>query len=207
MSTTTCFCQEIRKRIFSWKKHLIKSYGKNLRSQYLEFIWSSYLELWLRAFCLTRVKHKLIYSKSHGQTVYKHLVWPCLYRKWRWCPGYREVQAGLGIHCCYMFHCALARFCLLETVYFRKTIKDIRCPQSCDHILFISNSQQNKKKISQASSTCLVSFLSCRNPWDKLPILTLVLLNPEMSCLCKECRSRSVGFWRSQLIWICTVWH
>ena len=28
-----------------------------------------------------------------------------------------------------------------------------------------------------------------------------------MSCLCKQCRSRPVGFWRSQLIWICTVCH
>ena len=27
-----------------------------------------------------------------------------------------------------------------------------------------------------------------------------------MSCLCKQCGSRSVGFW-SQLIWICTVCH
>ena len=35
--------------------------------------------------------------------------------------------------------------------------------------------------------------------------LTLVLLNPGMPCFCKQCRSRSVGFWRSQLIWICTV--
>ena len=26
-----------------------------------------------------------------------------------------------------------------------------------------------------------------------------------MYCLCKQCRSRSVGFWRSQLIWVCTV--
>ena len=26
-------------------------------------------------------------------------------------------------------------------------------------------------------------------------------------CLCKQCRARSVGFWRSQLIWICTVCH
>ena len=32
--------------------------------------------------------------------------------------------------------------------------------------------------------------------------LTLVLLNH-----CKLCRSRSVGFWWSQLIWICTVCH
>ena len=38
-------------------------------------------------------------------------------------------------------------------------------------------------------------------------ILTLVMLNPDISCLCKQCRSRSVGFWRSQLIWICTVCH
>ena len=37
--------------------------------------------------------------------------------------------------------------------------------------------------------------------------LTLVLLIPDMSCLCKQCRSRSVGFWGSQLIWICTVCH
>ena len=38
-------------------------------------------------------------------------------------------------------------------------------------------------------------------------ILTLVLLNLDIPCLCKQCRSRSVGFWRSQLIWICTVCH
>ena len=28
-----------------------------------------------------------------------------------------------------------------------------------------------------------------------------------MQCLWKQCRSRSVGFWRSQLIWIYTVCH
>ena len=28
-----------------------------------------------------------------------------------------------------------------------------------------------------------------------------------MPCLCKQSRSRSTGFWRSQLIWICTVCH
>ena len=27
------------------------------------------------------------------------------------------------------------------------------------------------------------------------------------TCLWRQCRSRSVGFWRSQLIWICTVCH
>ena len=30
---------------------------------------------------------------------------------------------------------------------------------------------------------------------------------PGYTLFCKQCRSRSVGFWRSQLIWICTVWH
>ena len=33
--------------------------------------------------------------------------------------------------------------------------------------------------------------------------LTLVLLNPDIPYICKQCRSRSVGFW----IWICTVCH
>ena len=28
-----------------------------------------------------------------------------------------------------------------------------------------------------------------------------------MPCLCKQCRSRSAGFWRSQQIWICTFCH
>ena len=41
----------------------------------------------------------------------------------------------------------------------------------------------------------------------RLETVALVLLNPYMSCLCKQCRSRSVGFKRSQLIWICTVCH
>ena len=38
-------------------------------------------------------------------------------------------------------------------------------------------------------------------------LLTLVLLSPDIPCFCKQCRSRLVGFWRSQLIWICTVCH
>ena len=40
---------------------------------------------------------------------------------------------------------------------------------------------------------------------SKLFNLTLVLLNPDKPCFCKQWRSRSVGFWRSQLIWISTV--
>ena len=38
-------------------------------------------------------------------------------------------------------------------------------------------------------------------------LITLVLLNPDISCLCKQWRFGSVGFWRSQLISIYTVCH
>ena len=50
-------------------------------------------------------------------------------------------------------------------------------------------------------------FLLRKNTFIVLIPLTFVLLNPDIPCLCKQCRSRSVGFWRSQLIWICTVCH
>ena len=39
--------------------------------------------------------------------------------------------------------------------------------------------------------------------WGRNPSLA----KHDMPCLSKQCRSRSVGFWRSQLIWICTVCH
>ena len=42
---------------------------------------------------------------------------------------------------------------------------------------------------------------------SKIWILTLVLLSPDMPYLCKQCRSGSVSFWRSQLIWFYTVCH
>ena len=52
----------------------------------------------------------------------------------------------------------------------------------------------------------LVSYLF-HGRFFLLNLLTLVLLNPDIPCLCKQCRSRSVGFWRSKLILICTVCH
>ena len=56
----------------------------------------------------------------------------------------------------------------------------------------------------EPESTLLSLMLPC--PWLS-DILTLIVLSPDIPCLCKQCRSRSVGFWRSQLIWICTVCH
>ena len=45
-----------------------------------------------------------------------------------------------------------------------------------------------------ASTKIIIMWVwSCR--------LTLVLLNPDISCLCKQCRSRSVAFFRQQRFW------
>ena len=55
-------------------------------------------------------------------------------------------------------------------------------------------------------SSCLSIFFRLE-ALKKKGLLTLVLLNVEIYCLCKQCRSRLVGFFRSQLIWICTVCH
>ena len=35
--------------------------------------------------------------------------------------------------------------------------------------------------------------------------LTLVMINPDIPCLCKECRSDQLASFRSQLIWICSL--
>ena len=53
----------------------------------------------------------------------------------------------------------------------------------------------------------LNGFLLCI-PWQKNTIpLNPCPAEPGYTRLCKQCRSRSVGFWRNQLIWICTVCH
>ena len=61
------------------------------------------------------------------------------------------------------------------------------------------------------SYQCMVSVSFClrhiATVVHSTQLLILVLLNLDMPCLCKQCGSRSVGFWRSQLIWICTVCH
>ena len=73
-------------------------------------------------------------------------------------------------------------------------------------------------KLSPAETICMTyeSLFSGKNTVKPVlkttcikqsPLLTLVLLNPDMPCLDKQCRSRSVGFWRSQLIWIYIICH
>ena len=79
--------------------------------------------------------------------------------------------------------------------------------------------EQNPQPSSHKADTLPVEPLHCHyrricllgtNSTDICVIflsLALVLLNLDMLCLCKQCRSRSVDFWRGQLIWICTVCH
>ena len=45
----------------------------------------------------------------------------------------------------------------------------------------------------------------CVEDWSSRWIFNLTPAELRYACLCKQCRSRSVGFFRSQLIWIYTV--
>ena len=38
-------------------------------------------------------------------------------------------------------------------------------------------------------------------------LLTLVLLNPDMPCLCKQCRFRSVGFFSGSALFAIQYWN
>ena len=60
---------------------------------------------------------------------------------------------------------------------------------------------------SQIYSLFTIYAYYCMQAFHGGELLTLVLLNQDIPCLCKQRRSRSVGFFRSQLIWICTVCH
>ena len=50
---------------------------------------------------------------------------------------------------------------------------------------------------------CKWQLLSLASWNSVMEIFTLVLLNLD----CKQCKSTSVGFWRSQQIWVCTLCH
>ena len=98
--------------------------------------------------------------------------------------------------------------------YFSQKIGfDISCKLG-DNLHKMLNSifwKRNKKNISKCS---LLKFLSSMRNVNKLPYAWNknyqywnLLLNLDMPCLSKQCRSRSAGFFRSQLIWIYTVYH
>ena len=78
----------------------------------------------------------------------------------------------------------------------------IKMPCTCKSTIHIHVHQ--KSKPIPYSASIYFDKGCCQSPEH---FLTLVMLNPDIPCLCKPCRSRSVGFWRSQLIWICTVCH
>ena len=70
------------------------------------------------------------------------------------------------------------------------------------------HSRQGEQQGNYCHSAALVLAWWLLLPWNRMfKQLTLVLLSPAIPCLCKQCRSRSVSFWRNQLIRICTVCH
>ena len=107
-------------------------------------------------------------------------------------------------------------YCLSFSQHFLDTVKPIlkvTCiKQSClKRPLFQIPLKVNNGKLpvlSKPLSLATIFLLSHRCLLNKVECtLTLVLLNLDRSCLCKQCRPRSVGFWRSQLIWVYTVCH
>ena len=94
-----------------------------------------------------------------------------------------------------------------------KTTKHFECKL---HIL--TNNHTNVKKLQNIcilfpSNGCIYlictakKLVNCTSSTEVYTILSPSLAEHDMPCLSKQCRSRSVGFWRSQLIWICTVCH
>ena len=83
------------------------------------------------------------------------------------------------------------------------------------YLLFSSSSSVSLiiSSISSASSSvpfapfCLFSLRQYKMIHKGWHVFNPSLAEHDMPCLSKHCRSRSVGFWRSQLIWICTVCH
>ena len=67
--------------------------------------------------------------------------------------------------------------------------------------------RSNNFSSSKSDSYCILPyFLGVVYLNHNIMSLTLVMLNPNfIPCQCKQCRSRSVGFFRGQLIRICTV--
>ena len=60
----------------------------------------------------------------------------------------------------------------------------------------VSDSKHNQEVLKGLNPLLLSlrAFALIRNIQMKSQKLTFVLLNPDMPCLCKQCRSRSVGF-------------
>ena len=117
-----------------------------------------------------------------------------------------QSQADLGPNC--LLHFAWGSFSRVVVIKHVWTI--------IFHILFRTWCLENYVKLTikvLPSVNCLVNLsigwaivITCHMlalPYHFNPSLA----EHDMPCLSKQCRSRSVGFWRSQLIWICTVCH
>ena len=93
------------------------------------------------------------------------------------------------------FHNTRKILCLIHSV----------TAKSCK--LNLLSSKRHRDMASAQSDQCSLVAQVIEGFFVRWLELTLALLNPDISCFCKQCRSRSVGFWRSQLMWICTICH
>ena len=117
------------------------------------------------------------------------------------------------------FNSKIDIFLLHENIYCGYSVE---VPQYPQHMFSWRNKENINLILSLNRALILVIFVPKHIAWplnkwweilnfvaaEGLLDLTLLLLNTTCSaCLSKQCSSRSVGFWRSQLIWICTVCH
>ena len=112
------------------------------------------------------------------------------------------------------FHCLL--MVSLHTVKYTDVLS--KCPYLyCLHMSRRSFSHDHSHIWHMLRIESLSHRWAIREEWPEylrrlIYLSILCSLNPsladhDMCCLSKQCRSRSVGFWRSQLIWTCTVCH
>ena len=84
----------------------------------------------------------------------------------------------------------------------REQATDDKCSDICFHrwsvdfnVVLLLFTRRYSGALIHVSSKCWKRLSICSSLWWATDILALVLLIPDMPCLWKQCRSRSVGFW------------
>ena len=133
----------------------------------------------------------------------------------------KKLLLKIYVYVFYMFNFSIAAACILyhSLGLFSKWQIDFIFSSFCQITGFdISCKLSPLATICMKCQLCFLGEISAENFTQRakhytkakcMPVclLTLVLLNPDILFFCKQCRSRSVGFFRSQLIRICTVCH
>ena len=107
------------------------------------------------------------------------------------------------VFCCFFFFFFFFSSYLLSSSIYLSCVKEIYSTFICQGQNFFCHLKQlkqewqtflawkkKKKNLGKFQNEKKNNFKT----FSSSQVLTLVLLNPDMSCLCKQCRSRSVGF-------------